>query len=29
VNKTFGMMVAKDGVEPAMPAFSVLRYAVF
>jgi len=22
-------MVARDGVEPPMPAFSVLRYAVF
>ncbi len=28
-NKFFGMMVARDGVEPPPPAFSVLRYAVF
>ncbi len=26
--KFFGMMVARDGVEPPTPAFSVLRYAV-
>jgi hypothetical protein len=27
--KFFGMMVARDGVEPPTPAFSGLRYAVF
>jgi len=26
--KSFGMMVARDGIEPPTPAFSVLRYAV-
>jgi len=26
--KAFGMMVARDGVEPPTPAFSALRYAV-
>jgi hypothetical protein len=27
--KSFSIMVARDGVEPPTPAFSVLRYAVF
>jgi len=28
VLKSFGMMVARDGVEPPTPAFSVLAYVV-
>jgi len=27
-DKSFGMMVARDGVEPPTPAFSGLRYVV-
>jgi hypothetical protein len=29
LSKFSGIMVARDGVEPPTPAFSVLRYAVF